>query len=453
MTIAAPLSAARAESSAEAAVTAALERIARLDPLLRAFVRVERERALAEARRLDRLSALGVPRGPLFGVPVAIKDVIDVAGLPTGGGSLTRADVSPAARSASVVERLEAAGAIVLGKTATVEYAFGGWGSNETLGTPLNPWDTETPRVPGGSSNGSGVAVAAGLVPLALGTDTGGSIRLPASFCGVVGLKTTAGLVDKRGAMTLSTPLDTIGPLAGRVADAALALSVLADTERLAGAGLDALAQGAVPSPRGLRIGVVENLGVALHPDTASVYRRMLDALADRGAVLVPVDLGRSMADFAAPCGRLLAVEAYMNFGAFVEEEPNRLGPAVRRRMLDGKRLSAPDFLRTLMDRETAKRRVAELFETVDAIVTPTTAHPAIPIATHDADASPAVFTRFANYADLAALSVPCGLSAEGMPVGIQVNVPGFHEIRALRVGAALEDAAGGPVACPLSKA
>lgn len=451
MPIAPPLSATRSETSAEAAVAAAIDRIGRLDPRLRAFVRVDEERALADARRLDRRADLGVPRGPLFGVPVAIKDVIDVAGHPTGGGSLTRADVPPADRSAAVVERLEAAGAVVVGKTATVEYAFGGWGTNETLGTPLNPWDPATPRVPGGSSNGSGVAVAAGLAPLALGTDTGGSIRLPATFCGVVGLKTTAGLVDKRGAMTLSTPLDTIGPLVGRVADAALALSVLADADRLAGDGLDALARGAVPSVRGVRIGVVENLGVALHPDTAAVQRRMLDALADRGAVLVAVDLGRSMVDFAAPCGRLLAVEAYMSFGAFVEEEPNRLGPAVRRRMLDGKRLPAPDFLRTLTDREVARRTVAGLFETVDVILTPTTAHPAIPIAAHDPDASPAVFTRFANFVDLCAVSVPCGLSAEGLPIGIQVNAPGFREIRALALAAALEDAAGGPITCPLS--
>ncbi|WP_165644950.1 amidase, partial [Oharaeibacter diazotrophicus] len=387
---------------------------------------------------------------------------------PTGGGSLTRVGAAVAARSAAAVERLEAAGAVVVGKTATVEYAFGGWGTNETLGTPLNPWDTATPLVPGGSSNGSGVAVAAGLVPLALGTDTGGSIRLPASFCGVVGLKTTAGLVDKRGAMTLSTPLDTVGPLARRVADAALALSVLADPERLAGGGpaalvardglaalaagdeLAALAAGAVPSPRGLRIGIVENLGVALHPDTAATFRAMLDVLARAGAVLVPVDLGRSMADFAAPCGQLLAVEAYMNFGAFAEEEPNRLGPAVRRRMLDGKRLPAPDFLRTLADRDAARRRVAALFERVDAIVTPTTAHPAIPLAGHDPDASPAVLTRFANFVDLAAVSVSCGLSADGLPIGVQVNVPGFHEIRALAIAAVLEDTAG-PFICPLA--
>jgi len=287
-------------------------------------------------------------------------------------------------------------------------------------------------------------------VPLALGTDTGGSIRLPASFCGVVGLKTTAGLVDKRGAMTLSTPLDTVGPLTRRVADAALALSVLADPDRLVGDGLDTLAAGAVPSPRGLRIGVVVDLGVPLHPDTAAALRAMLDVLERAGAALVPVDLGRSMADFAAPCGQLLAVEAYMNFGAFAEEEPNRLGPAVRRRMLDGRRLSAPEFLRTLTTREAAKRHVAGLFETVDAIVTPTTAHPAVPIAGHDPDASPAVFTRFANFVDLAAVSVPCALAADGLPIGVQVVVPGSREIRALALAAVLEDAAG-PVTCPLA--
>lgn len=448
-----PLAVAARTTSAEEALDAALARIAALDPRLAAFVHVDGERARIEARRLDARVRHGLPRGPLHGVPIAVKDVIDLAGVPTRGGSLTRADAPAAGRSAAVVERLEAAGAVVVGKTATVEYAFGGWGSNETLGTPLNPWDLATPRVPGGSSNGSGVAVAAGLVPLALGTDTGGSVRLPASFCGVVGLKTTAGLVDKTGVMTLTDALDTVGPLAGRVADAALALAVMADAGRLLGGSLVPLVEGAVPSLRGRRIGVVGDLGVALHPGTRRVYEAVLGRLEEAGAHLVEVDLGRSLAEFAAPCGRLLAVEGYLRYARFVEEEPNRLGAPVRRRMLAGKTLPAPALLETLFAREEAKREIAAVFETVDAIISPTTAAPAATLAEHDEDASPAVFTRFANFLDLAAVSLPGGLTDEGLPVGIQINVPGFHEPRALAIAAAIEAAAGGPIVCPLAAA
>ncbi len=431
---------------AEDTIAAALERIEAWNGRLGAFVEVVPDRALAAARRLDEAERLGVPRGPLFGVPVAVKDVIDVAGLPTRGGSLTREDEPPAARSAPVVERLEAAGAVVVGKTATVEYAFGGWGTNETCGTPVNPWDLDQHRVPGGSSSGSGVAVAAGLVPLALGTDTGGSVRLPASFCGIVGLKTTVGLVDRSGVMTLSSLLDTVGPLAASVADVARALSVMADPGRLAGADLGRLASGEVPSLEGRRIGVAADLGIRLHPATARGYEAAIAVLEDAGARIVPLDLGRPLAAFTERCGHFLAVESYMNFQRFADEEPNRLGPAVRRRMMAGARLSAPEFLATMKDRERAKRTVAEAFERVDAILAPTTAEPAPPLAAHDEDESPAVFTRFANYLDLAAVSIPTALSDEGLPVSMQLNVPGFHEPRALALAAALEHLVGGPI-------
>jgi aspartyl-tRNA(Asn)/glutamyl-tRNA(Gln) amidotransferase subunit A len=438
-------------ASAEDAVSAALDRIAALNSRLRAFVEVTPERALASARCLDERARLGVPKGPLFGVPLAVKDVIDVAGSPTRGGSLTRADLPRAMRSASIVERLEAAGAVVVGKAATVEFAFGGWGTNEAVGTPVNPWDLSVHRTPGGSSSGSGVAVAAGLVPLALGTDTGGSVRLPAGFCGVVGLKTTAGLVDKTGVMTLVEALDTLGPLTRRVSEAALALSVMADPARLAGGDLGALARGDVPSPAGMRIGLCTDLGVPLHSCTQRILEKTLAALEDAGAIIVPVDLGRPLAQFASPCGHLLAVECYANFGHFADEEPNRLGPAVRARMLGGKRLSAPEYLATLADREAAKATVRRVFERVDAIVTPTTTMPAPSLDEHDEEVSPAVFTRFANYVDLAAVSVPGGLSDAGLPVGIQLSVPGLHEPRALALAAFVEAAAGGPLACPIA--
>ena len=220
------------------ATDAAIARIARLDPRLAAFSTVVPEHAREQARHLDACVALGAPPEPLYGHAVAVKDIIDVAGLPTGGGSLTRDGVAAAAADARVVRRLRAAGAVLIGKTRTVEYAFGGWGTNVTVGTPRNPWDMTDTRAPGGSSSGSGVAVAAGLAPMALGTDTGGSVRLPAAFCGIVGLKTTFGLLPLDGVLPLGEAFDSIGPMTNTVADAArlFAAMLAEDATKLPGA-------------------------------------------------------------------------------------------------------------------------------------------------------------------------------------------------------------------------
>ncbi|GGC80923.1 amidase [Chelatococcus reniformis] len=437
----------RGETTAEAVTAEALARIDAANPHLGAFVQIARERALIDAGRLDALTRAGSPRGPLFGVPVGVKDIIDVAGLVTGGGSLTRSDVAVAAASAVVVRRLEAAGAVVVGKTATVEYAFGGWGTNETLGTPVNPWDLGDRRVPGGSSNGSGVAVAAGLVPLALGTDTGGSVRLPAAFCGVVGLKTSIGLVDRAGVLPLSVVLDTVGPLTRTVADAALALTVMAETGHLRGAPLAELARGIVPPLTGVRIGVAD-LGAPLDPDVAAAFDRVLGLLANAGAEIVAVELEQPVAGYVGPCGLLIAAEGYRYYGHLAEAEPNRLGPPVRERLLSGKAISAPAYLAALDERQRGKAKLAAVFDRIDALVTPTAATPAPTVAAHDEDASPGVFTRFANFFDLAALSVPAGLSRQGLPIGFQINVPALHEPRALAIGATVE-AAVGRFTCP----
>lgn len=433
--------------TAEQSVAAALHRINAFNGKLKAFVVVDADRAMADARHLDHLAAMGVPKGPLFGVPLAIKDIIDVAGLRTGGGSLTRKDAAVAPADAEVVTRLRNAGAVIMGKVATVEYAFGGWGSNETLGAPHNPWDMHQARVPGGSSSGSGVAVAAGLVPGALGSDTGGSIRLPSSFAGMVGLKTTAGLIPKTGVLPLSDILDTIGPMTRCVEDAAILFDVL--TGQSVGASAPAKVEGK-DAFRGKRIGVPVDLGVALHPDTAKVYQAAQERMKAAGATLVPVRFPTSLADYAAPCGMFLAVDSYRHYGPLAEEEPNRLGDPVRRRMLSGKPVTAVDYTKNLERREREKSVIAAVFETLDTIVMPSTAMPAPVLGEHPEHDSPAVFTRFANYFDLAALSLPVGLSATGLPIAVQFVVPGFGEARALDLGYRMERAQGGPIICPV---
>ena len=427
------------------ATDAALDRIARHNEALHAFVTVNPAHARAQAVYEDSMAALGRPAGPLAGMVVGIKDIIDVAGLPTGGGSFTRDGAAPAAEDAEVVKRLRAAGAVVAGKTHTVEYAFGGWGTNVSLGAPRNPWDMATHRVPGGSSNGTAVAVAAGLVPAGLGTDTGGSIRVPASFSGLVGLKTTAGLLPTSGVLPLSNRFDTVGPMARTVADTARLFAALlaGDAPRIVGGTafaadpLAKLAQGI----KGLRIGVLQAPEVTLHPDTARVYAETQALLTKLGAVLTPATMPRPMTEYLAALGGLISIEAYHFYETLVNAEPCRLGAPVAGRMRAARNIPAPWLLDEMARQRAQIAATAEIFSGIDTLLTPATPFPAPPLAEADEATSPATFTRFVNYLDLAGIALPMGLSAENTPVGMQIVVPGFHEVRALQVAAAMEAA------------
>jgi aspartyl-tRNA(Asn)/glutamyl-tRNA(Gln) amidotransferase subunit A len=420
-----------------------LARIERENPKLHAFVELDAERARADARHVDALRKLGAPLGPLAGAPIGVKDIIDVAGHPTRAGSLTRADAAPANDDAPVVRRLRAAGAIVIGKTHTVEYAFGGWGTNETIGAPHNPRDMARPRAPGGSSSGSGVAVAAGLCVAALGTDTGGSVRLPASFCGIVGLKTTWGLIDISGVVPLTPMLDTIGPLTNTVADAAALLGVLAPAQDARSPAwtrrLEALARGVSGGISGMRIGIIANPGVEFAADTARVFAQTRAQLESLGARLSEVSLSQTLRDLAAPCGDLLAIEAFRLHGRWAEAEPSKLGLPVRKRMLAGRDIPAYRLMNIIEHRQEKMRELALIFEQFDAILTPTTPFAAPLLADIDEAVSPGLLTRFVNYLDLAALSLPMGVTPDGLPIGMQIVVPAFREPTALEIGAALE--------------
>jgi len=413
------------------------------DAELHAFVALDEERARIDAGHIDALRAAGAPLGPLAGAPIAIKDLIDVAGLPTKAGSLTRADAPPASADAPLVARLRAAGAIIIGKTHTVEYAFGGWGINEAVGTPLNPRDRAHPRTPGGSSSGSAVAVAAGLVPAAIGTDTGGSVRLPASFSGCVGLKTTVGLIDVGHVVPLAPSFDSIGPLTNSVADAAALLAVLAPPQDDRSSGwsgrLADLAKGEIALLEGRRFAVIGNTGIALHSETARVFSETQTRLRRLGAGVEEILLPESLADVSAPLGEILALEAYRLNGRFAEAAPNVMDSAVRGRILAGRDIPAHRLGAIREHREIVKRAFAMIFDRFDAIISPTTALPAPLIGEHDESASPALFTRFVNYLDLAALSLPMGATPAGLPIGFQIVVPGLAEPLALEIGGALE--------------
>jgi aspartyl-tRNA(Asn)/glutamyl-tRNA(Gln) amidotransferase subunit A len=426
------------------AVDALLGRIAALEPKLQAFTEVFHAEARLAAEGADRAIRSGHAVGPLHGVPVVLKDLIDLDGRITMGGSAAHR-ARRAERTATVAQRLIAQGMIVLGKTHTVEFAYGGWGTNQHLGTPWNPWDPEIPRTPGGSSSGTGVAVASRMAPWGLGTDTGGSVRLPASFCGLTGLKVTVGRVSTWGIVPLSTTLDSPGPLARTVEDTALLYEAISGPDPL-----DPTTRGIQPeSPwpildrgvRGLRLArmpAVEREGVA--PDMLAAYDAALDVLAGQGAEIVDVALPFRFSDCVA-MSQITNAEAYFVNGQLAEDPSTPLGDAVRSRILAGASVSAQEYLGTLHRRAAMKRQYAAALEGIDALLTPTTESAAVALAEVDEAHLPSRYTRFGNLLDLCALALPDGFTASGLPLSLQIVCRGYDEAMALRIGQAYQRA------------
>ncbi|WP_246689809.1 amidase [Methylobacterium sp. WL116] len=333
----------------------------------------------------------------------------------------------------------------MLGKTHTVEFAYGGWGTNPHLGTPWNPWDLAVARTPGGSSSGTGVAVAARMAPWGIGTDTGGSVRLPAAFCGLTGLKVTVGRVSTHGIVPLSATLDTPGPLARSVADAALLYAAISGPDPLDPATRGILPVDPFPTlnrgVRGLRLARMpeaERDGCSAEMLTA--YDASLDVLSGLGAEIVDVALPFRFADLVAMSG-ITNAEAYFVNGALAEDAAAPLGDAVRARILGGRTLSAQEYLATLERRDALKRDLARAWDGIDAILTPTTETAAVPLAEVDELHLPSRFTRFANLLDLCGLSLPNGVSRGGLPLSLQIVGRGYDEALALRIGQAFQGA------------
>jgi aspartyl-tRNA(Asn)/glutamyl-tRNA(Gln) amidotransferase subunit A len=420
-------------------VDGALKRIGAADGKLHAFVEVYEKDARLGAEAADKAIRSGHRIGPLHGIPIALKDLIDIEGrITTGGSEVWRERRST--HTATLARRLIAAGLIVIGKTHTVEFAMGGWGTNQHRGTPWNPWDPKVARTPGGSSSGSGVAVAAGFAPWAIGTDTGGSVRLPASWCGLSGLKTTIGRVSTYGILPLAPTLDTPGPMARSVTDAALLYNIMQGPDPL-----DPRTRGIPPDDpmpalrrgvRGLKLARVpetERTGVAA--DVLAAYDVSLDALARLGAEIVDVRLTRRFTDFTDLTGRIIGAESYFLLGHLVDDMSLPIDAAVRPRIGLGRNILARDYLRALGEREQAKREFAAALESVDALLTPTTTTAAIPIDQVDQSSTPAHFTRFVNALDLCALALPNGFTADGLPLSLQIVCRGCDEATALRIG------------------
>jgi aspartyl-tRNA(Asn)/glutamyl-tRNA(Gln) amidotransferase subunit A len=444
-----------------------LDRIARREPAVDAFLLLTPERALARAAAVDAAVAAGEPRLPLAGVPVAIKDLLDIEGVPTTCGSRILEGYRPPF-TATVVERLEAAGAVVVGKTNMDEFAMGSSNENSAYKPTRNPWDAS--RVPGGSSGGSAAAVAAGMVPLALGSDTGGSIRQPAALCGVVGLKPTYGRVSRYGLVAFASSLDQIGPLTRTVEDAALAASVLfgRDEHDATSADVDvpdfsaSLGGGA----KGLRIGVPWSfLGEGVDPRVLAAFREALKAFESAGARVVEVSLphaGHAIATYyivaTAEASSNLARYDGVRYGLRVDAgrdlretygrtRDRGFGPEVKRRIILGTFALSSGYydayyLRAQKVRTLIRRDFEQALAACDVVAMPTAPSPAFRFGEKTADPLEMyladVFTVPANLAGIPGLSVPCGL-ADGLPVGLQLLARPFDESMLFRAGHAYQ--------------
>jgi aspartyl-tRNA(Asn)/glutamyl-tRNA(Gln) amidotransferase subunit A len=457
------------ELSAEEVVVAHLDRITDLDPSVRAYLYVTGERALAQARRVDAGVAAGRPAPPLAGVPVALKDILDIEDVPTTCASRILDGYRPPF-TATVVARLEAAGAVVLGKTNMDEFAMGSSTENSAHHPTRNPWDPS--RVPGGSSGGSAAAVAAGLACMALGTDTGGSIRQPAALCGVVGLKPTYGRVSRYGVVAFASSLDQVGPFARTVEDVALFSSVICGRDPRDATSAD------VPVPdfrreldggaAGLKVGVPWSfLADGVDPDVLASFRQALADLEVAGAKTVEVALPH-LPHAIATYYIVATAEASSNLARFDgvrygvrapgardlrslygETRDHGFGREVKRRIILGTFVLSSGYydayyLQAQKVRTLIGRDFEAAFEGCDVIAMPTTPTPAFRLGEKTADPLQMyladVFTVPANLAGLPGLSLPCG-PVRGLPVGFQLLGRPFDETTLLRAGHAYQQA------------
>ena len=425
-------------------VRAFLARIERLNPALNAFITVTAEPALQQARRAETEIQRGHWRGPLHGIPLALKDLIDTAGTRTTAASAVFKDRIPS-EDAEVVRRLKAAGAVLLGKLNMHEFAYGGTSVPSHYGAVHNPWNLG--RIAGGSSGGSAAAVAAGLCIGALGSDTAASVRHPAAYCGVVGLKPTYGRVSTRGVIPLSWSLDHIGPLCRSAADAALLLETIAGYDLLEPSSVDrptdryASAIGA--DTAALRIGLVRRPYFDdLDPDIAAALTASIKDLAGITAEVRDVEL-----PYANLLLTIASAEAYAFHRPYFTRTPQLYQAMTRQRLEQAAGISAADYVNARREMERLRWNADDVFSSVDLLVTPTTAIAPVTIEEGyldpplPSDGTPIEFrnTHMFDVLGLPAISIPCGFTRDGMPIGLQITGPRFGESRVLAIAHAYQ--------------
>jgi len=423
---------------------AAIERVSRFDPLQRIFLHGSEERALTEAIAAHDRARRGLRRSPLDGVPIAWKDNVEAVGAPTTNGCRLLAH-HVATRDAAVLERGVRAGLVTLGKTAVVEFAFSGLGYNPTMGSPDNPFDRDTPRCPGGSSCGTAVAVATGLAPLGVGTDTAGSVRIPAAWNGLVGLKTTVGSIPLDGIQPLSPTFDTVSPLTRTIADAAALWAILAarPAPDLLGADLS----------RTL-FAIPKSVELETDPDVWAVFCATTQALRGANSIVTTETLPQidKTHDLIDMHGTPVAAEAWAIWGELINSAPNKVFTDVRIRMEKGaKATSGTRYAELTQSLSRLSEDYLASTAHLDAVIMPTVADVPPPLADIAAREGYAAanqgalrFTRLANMLGLCALTIPCGMTrpAKGqppLPVGLMLMGPPDAEAKLLRLGAAIE--------------
>ena len=434
------------KGGAREALVRSLDAIERDGERLNAFVTVAPEAAREAAEAADRAAAEGRWLGLLHGMAMAVKDNIETAGLRTTSGSTFFENHVPN-DDAAVVARLRRAGAVIVGKAMLHELCFGIRSVNPVSGQCRNPWNTE--RVPGGSSGGSAAALAAGMVEGALGSDTGGSVRLPASICGVSGLRPTVGRVPNHGATPVSATFDTIGPMARRVEDVARILAVIAGPDRRDPISIDRPLENFLPGLgdgiAGVRVGVPGNFYFDdLADDIAEPVMAAVRELERHGAELVEVDVpGAEETHLHATV--MIFSDACAYHAERLSERPEGFSKDVYDRMTNGWRYSAVDYARALRAREAWRRSLADLFERVDILVSPTTPSDPPPVVDErtllEASADATRNTYAGGLGAIPGLSVPCGFSAAGLPVGLQLEAAWWREPLLLRAGVAYQSA------------
>jgi aspartyl-tRNA(Asn)/glutamyl-tRNA(Gln) amidotransferase subunit A len=425
---------------------ALLDRIAAHDGALHSFIRVTEDVALAEARDAERALMAGERRGPMHGIPYGLKDIVETAGIPTTGHSKLRQDHIPQA-DAEVVRRLRAGGGVLLGKLATWEFALGGPSWDLPWPPALNPWDRG--RLPGGSSSGPGAAVAAGFMPAAIGTDTGGSIRGPAAYCGIAGLKPTYGRVSRRGVFPNTFTMDHIGPMTRSAEDIALMLQDIA--------GHDPLDLGSDDRPvpdyraalgggvKGLRLGLIEGWheGEGAHADLSAAIADAVAALERLGAIVEPVKLS-SLRDYTDCKTTISSVELYTIHERDLRTRPRDFGRILRNRVLPGALIRGEEYQAALRWRVALAREQHTAFARFDALLTAgarTIADKADPEQKDRLVAAPSITMPF-SVSGVPALAIPCGFSrAEGMPLSLQLAGRPFDEATLLRIAHAYQQA------------
>jgi aspartyl-tRNA(Asn)/glutamyl-tRNA(Gln) amidotransferase subunit A len=435
-------------------VRACLDRITRHDRELGAFITLTADSALDEAKRADADLANGVDRGPLHGIPIALKDLYDTAGVRTTAGSRIFADRVPE-RDCAVVEKLRAAGAVFLGKLNLHEWALGVTNQNPHFGPACNPWDTT--RIPGGSSGGSAIAVASGFCYLSPGSDTGGSIRIPASLCGVAGLKPTYGRISLRGIIPLAWTLDHSGPLARTVGDLAIALNAIAGHDPLDPASVDVASEdyaaGLGDAAKDVRIILPANFFFDdIDPEVDAAVREAARVLTNLGASVTETSLPR--VDLLTAQRAILLTDAAAYHREHLRERAADIGADVLTRLRTGQTFTGTDYAQARRDRDELRREWLAVLREQDIILSPTTPIAAPPRDGQDAVAAAQRLTANTapfNLTGLPAISIPCGFTKAGLPIGLQLAAGPWREALLLRVARAYEQATPWHERLPLS--